>query len=207
MNKQTATNKRRTPQGYRRILTTANAKTSKGESLGYFTGILYLSPADESGLINTCQFATPGCKRACLGKHAGRNATPANVKSRPWKTRLLVENRELFLDCLRWDIGKVSRRAVQLGLIPAIRINGSSDLPWISRQLALEFPDVQFYDYTKLPKPHLRTLPNYSITFSYSGEEHTGIAERISQWRQCCRGVQYAQRGSFTGIVARLPRD
>jgi hypothetical protein len=53
---------------------------------------------------------------------------------------------------------------------PAIRINGSSDLPWISRQLAREFPNVQFYDYTKLPKPHLRTLPNYAITFSYSGE-------------------------------------
>jgi hypothetical protein len=37
-------------------------------------------------------------------------------------------------------------------------------------QLSREFPNVQFYDYTKLPKPYLRTRDNYSITFSYSGE-------------------------------------
>lgn len=161
---------KRTPQGYKRILTTANHKTSKGEASGYFTGILYLSPANESGLINTCPFATIHCANACLGKYAGRNIFPANYKSRMWKTRLLVENRQLFLDCLRWDIGKLSRRAKQLGLKPAVRVNGSSDLPWIARTLASEFPEVRFYDYTKIPKPHLRTADNYSITFSYSGE-------------------------------------
>jgi hypothetical protein len=35
--------------------------------------------------------------------------------------------------------------------------------------LSREFPEVCFYDYTKLPRPYLRTRPNYSITFSYSG--------------------------------------
>ena len=34
--------------------------------------------------------------------------------------------------------------------------------------MAKQFPDVDFYDYTKLPKPWLRTLPNYSLTFSHS---------------------------------------
>lgn len=162
-------NRKKTPNGYRRMLTTANHKTSKGESLGYLTGILYLSPSDESGLMNTCGSETIECKMACLGKHAGRNVMPANYKSRLWKTQMLFENRALFLDCLRWDIGKISRRAKQLGLKPAIRINGSSDLPWIVKTLAPEFPEVRFYDYTKHPRPELRTLPNYSITFSYSG--------------------------------------
>lgn len=101
----------------------------------------------------------------------------ANLKSRLWKTRLLVENRALFLDSLRWDIGMVSRRAAKLGLKPAIRVNGSSDLPWIALQMAREFPQVRFYDYTKLPKAHLRTLPNYHITFSYSGEN---LSESLS---------------------------
>jgi hypothetical protein len=32
--------------------------------------------------------------------------------------------------------------------------------------MAIEFPQVQFYDYTALPKPWLRTLPNYHLTFS-----------------------------------------
>jgi hypothetical protein len=31
---------------YRPILGISNAKTSKGESLGYLTGILYLAPSD-----------------------------------------------------------------------------------------------------------------------------------------------------------------
>jgi len=34
--------------------------------------------------------------------------------------------------------------------------------------MAREFPEVQFYDYTKIPKPWLRQLPNYSLTFSLS---------------------------------------
>ena len=39
----------------RRLLTIENAKTIKGEELGYLTGILYLAPATESVVINTCQ--------------------------------------------------------------------------------------------------------------------------------------------------------
>jgi hypothetical protein len=81
---------------------------------------------------------------------------PINVQSRIWKTKLLVENRALFLDCVRWDIGKVVRRARQLGMKPAIRVNGTSNLPWLSLQMPREFPEVQFYDYTKWPKPYLR---------------------------------------------------
>ena len=174
------TTKQRTPKGYKRVLTTANAKTSKGESLRYFTGILYLAPSDESGIMNTCQFATDGCRQACLGAHAGRNVMTNNKKSRLWKTRMLAENRALFLDCLRWDIGKVVRRARQLGMKPAIRINGSSDMPWIPMLLAAEFPDVQFYDYTKLPKPYLRTRANYHITFSYSGENMAATLDALA---------------------------
>jgi hypothetical protein len=36
-------------------------------------------------------------------------------------------------------------------------------------QMSAEHPTVQFYDYTKLPKPHLRVRPNYAITFSHTG--------------------------------------
>lgn len=192
------TNRKKTPNGYRRMLTTANHKTSKGESEGYVTAILYLSPADESGIMDTCGNWTIECKNACLGNKAGRNVMPANKASRLWKTQMLFENRALFMDCLRWDVGKLVRLCAKLGFCPqckdiqkrrkgaksnicrtckgalenakpAVRTNGSSDLPWIARVLAGEFPVVQFYDYTKHPRPELRILPNYSITFSYSG--------------------------------------
>ena len=35
--------------------------------------------------------------------------------------------------------------------------------------MSLEFPRVQFYDFTKLSKPELRVRSNYWVTFSYSG--------------------------------------
>jgi len=85
------------------------------------------------------------------------------------KTLYLHNNRDAFMNALRWDIGALIKRAAKLGLKPAVRINGTSDLPQIARTMAREFPNVQFYDYTKIPRPELRVLPNYHLTFSYTG--------------------------------------
>lgn len=155
------------PAGYRTLLGISNAKTIKGEKLGYKTGIMYLSPANESGVMNTCTSATVGCTLACL-KNSGR--MPMNVKTRIDKTLLLHRNRELFLECLRYDVRKLVAQAERAGMVPAVRVNGTSDLPWMARLMAEEFPTVQFYDYTKHVRPYQRTMPNYSLTFSYSGE-------------------------------------
>jgi hypothetical protein len=54
-------------------------------------------------------------------------------------------------------------------LKPAVRVNGTSDLPKLALQLADEFRRVQFYDYTKLARPWTRVRSNYHLTFSYSG--------------------------------------
>ena len=55
-------------------------------------------------------------------------------------------------------------------MIPVFRLNGTSDLPWEKirvgqyRNIMAMFPDIQFYDYTKIPG---RQVPaNYSLTFS-----------------------------------------
>jgi hypothetical protein len=156
------------PNGYRRILAVENAKTTKGEALGYLTGILYLAPANESGVMNTCPMATDACRAACLFT-AGRGRFEGIRNGRIAKTLLLHSNRALFLECLKWDIGMIVRRARKLGLKPCVRINGTSDLAWIPAMMADEFPAVQFYDYTKLSKPELRLRSNYWLTFSYSG--------------------------------------
>jgi hypothetical protein len=52
---------------------------------------------------------------------------------------------------------------------PAVRINGTSDIPKLALWMSTEFPEVQFYDYTKCPKPWLRTRANYHVTFSHDG--------------------------------------
>ena len=70
------------------------------------------------------------------------------------------------------DIEKLQRKAKKRGLIPAVRVNGTTDVQWEhqkidGRTLFEIFPDIRWYDYSKIPN---RKVPeNYHITFSYSG--------------------------------------
>lgn len=151
-----------------KLLTVANAKTIKGEKLGYLTGILYLAPASESGVVNTCPMSTAGCRADCLYTAGRAEIFPAIIAARIRKTKWYHADREGFIAQLRADVRALVLRAKRARLIPAVRVNGTSDLPQLSRQMAREFPDVQFYDYTKIPRAWQRTAPNYHLTFSLS---------------------------------------
>jgi len=150
-----------------------DAKTSKGSAYGYLTGILYLAPANESGW-EVCPSRSEGCTSACLFT-AGRGAF-SNVKdARIRKTQLLFKNRAEFLRQLRNDIAALVKEANAKNLKPCVRLNGTSDLGWegLAREIITEFPNVQFYDYTKVLTRMLRycegKLPeNYHLTFSRS---------------------------------------
>jgi len=157
-----------------------NAKTVKGQSSGYLTGILYLAPATLAGVGNLCPNASAGCLSACLftAGFAGIYETVNNA--RVMRTRLLHDQKKVFLAMLAGEISAVIRRAEKLGLKPAIRLNGTSDLPWenLAPELFQKFSDVQFYDYTKSFKRALsyakRELPaNYHLTFSLAENNAT----------------------------------
>jgi hypothetical protein len=164
-----------TPDGY-------NPKLKKGRARGYSSAILHLAPADLSGL-NVCQFATAGCKAACLNTsgHGGINLDQAGLndvqRARIARTMYFRKNRPAFNALLVASIESHIRRAVKHGLTPAVRLNGTSDLPWEKLKLndgrtVLEtFPAVQFYDYTKNVKRALANIrgehpSNYHLTFS-----------------------------------------
>lgn len=157
----------------------ADAKTIKGKKIGFLTGILYLAPADTSG-INTCANASEGCKQACLFTAGRAGVFPMVNKARIRKTRELFANRTEFIAQLRKDIESVVRKAKRERLKPCIRINGTSDLPWLARTMAQEFPHVQFYDYTKHPQAWTRTLPNYQLTFSHSENNIVDCGDALS---------------------------
>jgi len=97
-------------------------------------------------------------------------------RARVAKTIWLHNDREGFIEQLRADIRALIRMAKRKHRIPAVRINGTSDLPWLAMQMAQEFPELQLYDYTKLPRPWSRTKANYHVTFSHS---ETNLAECI----------------------------
>lgn len=160
-----------------KLLTTENAKTTKGESLGYLTAILYLAPSNLSGR-NVCSHASEGCIQACLFS-AGMGAF-ANVQdARIAKTRAFFADPKQFVEDLAKDIEAAQRKAQREGLELCVRLNGTSDLPWenLGGQagvcLMRRFPGVRFYDYTKNPariRAFLagRMPENYSLTFSRS---------------------------------------
>ena len=160
-----------------KYLTTENAKTIKGESLGYLTGILYLAPSDLSGR-NVCPHASEGCRIACLFS-AGMGAFSNVQAARIAKTKAFFSNPKGFIEDLANDIEALIRKAAREGLEPCVRLNGTSDLPWenlggeIGVSLMRRFPSLRFYDYTKNPARARAFLEgrlpsNYSLTFSRS---------------------------------------
>ena len=147
-----------------KLLTIDNAKTTKGEKLDILTGILYLAPAKISG-YEVCPQRSIGCTLACLYT-AGMGIFSNVQKARINKTKMFFEDREAFLKILRKDIVALEKKAVKLGMKPAVRLNGTSDINWVRFNIMKDFPNVQFYDYTKVVKNLTKSIPNYNITFS-----------------------------------------
>ena len=163
-----------------------DAKTLKGQKYGYLTGVLYLAPHKVSGHL-VCPSASPGCIEACLFT-AGRGGMQTAIHGRIRKTRLLFEEKETFLLQLQRDIAALVRKAKREGLIPLVRLNGTSDLAWEKmkingRSLMESFPEVQFYDYTKIRARAAKfargNMPaNYSLVFSLT-ESNDADARKV----------------------------
>ena len=147
------------------LLSMGNAKTPKGEKLGILTGILYLAPAKISG-YEVCPRRSAGCTSACLYS-AGRGKFSNVQQARIRRTKMFFEQRELFLNMLRLDIRLIELMANDKGMTPAVRLNGTSDIDWTRYGIMEEFPNVRFYDYTKVLNRLSKPLPsNYSVVFS-----------------------------------------
>lgn len=157
-----------------------NAKTIKGEKYNIKTAILYLMPAKQSG-VQLCPMAkTAGCEKACLFT-AGRGAMNSVMLSRLRKTLYFNQYRDLFMQQLHNELIRERAKAKRKGYKLIVRLNGTSDIRWeniflwesspalggVELNIFGAFPDIQFYDYTKLAN---RKVPaNYDLTFSYSG--------------------------------------
>jgi hypothetical protein len=158
------------------LLTTDNAKTIKGEDLGYKTLICYMSPHKQNAFgRNLCPKATPGCMSSCLFT-AGRGAF-SNVKiGRLRKSEFFLSNKELFMEQLVTEIKKAIRNKKDKNI--CVRLNGTTDIPFENIKVGgfdnimSMFPSIQFYDYTKVFARLKKELPkNYHLTFSRAETE------------------------------------
>lgn len=152
----------------------SDSKTIKGTKKGYLTGVAYLMPDD-----TICPVARlAGCREACLVS-AGRAAfTPGIGAARAGRTRLFFGNRDVFMSLLIVEIKALVRKAEKSGMIPAIRLNGTSDINWANvthngMNIFEQFPTVQFYDYTKSPAIIRAStgVDNWHVTASYSAAD------------------------------------
>lgn len=153
---------------------------SNRKSDQYLTAIQYLAPHMVGG-ANLCTSASPGCIASCLF-YAGNPAYWKNKeRARLNRKRLFVEDRALFTDLLYAELRHCRARAASIGRRLAVRLNGTSDVPWerLNPGMFDAFFDVQFYDYTKHVKRmssatgRAEPLPcNYHLTFSRSETNH-----------------------------------
>ena len=146
-----------------------NAKTVKGQKYGYKTAILYLAPSNLSG-YNVCPMASKGCKQACLNT-SGHGAFSNVQNGRINKTRWFMQERKSFLEQLEREIKNHVLNCKKNNFIPCVRLNGTSDISFENFGIFEKFPDVQFYDYTKVYKRAVKfvnkELPsNYHLTYS-----------------------------------------
>jgi len=156
----------------------SSSKIAKGLQYNESTYILYLSPANSSG-YEVCPMRTQECTDACLHE-SGRNkidfAKNRINNARIIKTRLFIEHKDFFMGWLIAEIKSAHTKALSQGHTFSVRLNGTSDID--IRQFKLDglyiteiFPDVMFYDYTKVHSRMrmAKLMPNYDLTFSFSG--------------------------------------
>ena len=153
-----------------------NAKTIKGDGSEYLTAILYMTPYKvmvDGKLFNSCSMAAiAACIEGCLYT-AGRGAFNNVQTARQRKAEWFYRDRDSFMQQLNEDITKFSAYCHKRGIKPCVRLNGTTDIRWelikIGDYNIFELhPDVQYYDYTKIPNRKVSDYSNYHLTWSYS---------------------------------------
>ena len=176
------------------LLSTENAKTSKGEKLGITTYISYLAPHTQNSKgVNLCPHASKGCAKACLFQ-SGSARFDSVQEGKINKTEFFLADRKAYMDKLYNELERAERLhgAIEgdkqykkngIDVLRykkfAVRLNGTSDIAFEKLKVKDDknimelFPNIQFYDYTKNPKRMYKYLnkelpSNYHLTFSRS---------------------------------------
>jgi len=157
-------------------------KMNKGFKVGYYNLGLFLAPYNIGG-VNICPSASEGCIAGCLNT-AGRGQMTSVQLSRLNKKYYFLANRPGFLKQLDHEIKTKKKYCDKNNLTLAVRLNGTSDLPYERYKLENGLnlmennPDVIFYDYTKIKNRLDQKLPdNYSLTFSKSESNDQDVQE------------------------------
>jgi hypothetical protein len=178
----------------------SNAKMVKGITEHLNVMLMHLLPHDKADILmerptkrTVCAFAIAGdCWKPCLNT-AGRGGiikqgetTNTIELARLRRTNFYWNNRKEFLAQLYKEIYLFTKRCEKNKQKPCIRLNGTSDIQWEyelyqGKNMFEHFPEIQFYDYTKIPTRKVAHIENYHLTWSYSeaNEGYAKLAEKV----------------------------
>ena len=173
------------------LLSSGSTKIEKSNKLSdeYFSRIIYLAPDDLADGKNTlCPYAKIAkCNVPCLNT-AGMGKFSNVQQSRIRKSLLFLNEPQEFMRQLVEDANKFLKECDRLGKKPALRLNGTSDIQWETIEvdghdnIFAMFPQIQFYDYTKIPTRKVEHIPNYHLTWSYSeaNDKYATLFDKVS---------------------------
>jgi hypothetical protein len=172
--------------GYKLLSVNSNPKIDKSNKVSekYWSCIMHLRPIS----TKICPYQDIAkCKDACLNTAGLGGVYPSIQKARQKKTDLFLNDRDEFMQQLVKDINTFIRACKRKDKRPAIRLNGTSDIQWEYieidgyENIFAMFPDVQFYDYTKIPTRKIEHIPNYHLTWSYSeaNEKYAKMFDKV----------------------------
>ena len=173
------------------LLSSGSTKIEKSNKLSdkYFSRIIYLAPDDlADGKRTLCPYAKVAkCNVPCLNT-AGMGKFSNVQQSRIKKSLLFLNDQQEFMRQLVQDVNKFLKECDRLGKKPALRLNGTSDIQWETievdgyENIFAMFPQIQFYDYTKIPTRKVDHIPNYHLTWSYSeaNDKYATLFDKVS---------------------------
>ena len=164
---------------------TGNPKTDKNlkqEYNKYWILRLNLAPYKISG-YNVCPSASVGCAESCLHTAGNPVFQKQKDKGRINRARYYFQSRVEFLNQLTKEIKNFEIWCIKNNLIPVVRLNTTSDIPWEIHNIFELFPNIQFYDYTKIYKRAVKFVKgeypkNYHLTYSLN-EDNKDLAFNI----------------------------
>jgi hypothetical protein len=171
-------------QGYRqgspRTLLGSSTKVAQGGKRDVLTAQMFLSPPGDQSGVNLCSMAGE-CANVCIIETGNLATNKEGRPARIAKTLWFHLFPEQFLAALDKNIESFVRTAQRQGKQPALRLNGTSDVLWERYGVPQRHPNVQMYDYTKLPVKARATRPsNYHLTYSFS--EQPQALTRSLEW-------------------------
>lgn len=216
------------------IFSTDSAKAAKASGYGYLNAIHYMAPASSAGAGNLCPKASPECIALCLGTYSGQAAMVSDLEhgtnnvreSRKTKARLFMHRRNEYLNEIARKIVRVILKAKKEKLIPCIRLNGSTDIPFERMAFDVEaktakalaeiypnqdwtlartnllalFPKVQFVDYTKISSRLGKQPANLDLTLSYSARNSAECVNALMSGHNVAMVFHGSLPNSFAGF-------